>query len=416
MASFTYKGVDRAGNSVSGTVEAADRSLAISVLTAEGTYPTELMEGAVKVSAPKAEKASASKNRKAPVLGSGRVKSKDILAVTEQLSTALSAGLPLLDALDIIRSQQVKPAMRELLGDLEKAVSSGNSLSGAMAEHSEHFSKLYVSMVRVGETGGILDETISQLATILEREEKIKTSMTNALVYPAIVLTLGIGSVIIMLTAILPKIINALGEEVLLPLPTRMLLWLSDFLIVYGWAVGLAVAGAAWFFYSWKNTEQGKHKWDAFKLRVPVLGSVLTKIAVGRFARTLGSLTGCGITILNALSVVRDIMGNEQLGGEIDEVASKVSMGESLGEPLAASGHFPPLLVQLVSLGEQTGKLDEVLLNAARTFDSEADAAITRFMAVFPALIILLLALIIFFIIAGTLLPIVTIDFGGLGV
>ena len=167
-----------------------------------------------------------------------------------------------------------------------------------------------------------------------------------------------------------------------------------------------------YYLIRWTRAE-GRVKWDAFKLRIPVLGSVLRTIAVGRFARTLGALTKGGVIILEALSVVRDTLGNELLGREIDAVAEKVRRGESLAEPLGESGYFPPLLVQITSIGEQTGKLDELLLNAAETFDAEADSAINRFMAVFPALLILLLAVVIGFIIAATLLPIVVMTVGG---
>ena len=166
------------------------------------------------------------------------------------------------------------------------------------------------------------------------------------------------------------------------------------------------------YFFRWTKTK-GKFQWDSFKLRIPILGSVLRTIAVGRFARTLGALTRGGVTILEALSVVRDTLGNELLGREIDTVAEKVKRGESLAEPLGESGYFPPLLVQITSIGEETGKLDEMLLNAAETFDSEADAALNRFMAIFPALLILLLAIVIGFIIAATLLPIVMMSLSG---
>ncbi len=171
------------------------------------------------------------------------------------------------------------------------------------------------------------------------------------------------------------------------------------------------LVAALLFLRKWLKTS-GKVKWDSFKLKLPILGSVLRGIAVGRFARTLGALTKGGVTILEALSVVRDTLGNELLGREIDKVAEKVKAGASLGGPLGASGHFPPLLVQIVSIGEQTGKLDELLLNAADTFDDEADAAIDRFTAIFPAALILLLALMIGFIIAATLLPIVMMGLG----
>jgi len=204
-----------------------------------------------------------------------------------------------------------------------------------------------------------------------------------------------------------------------MPLPTRILMGLSSFLrvlftSVFGWVVIALIATGLYYLIRWTRSE-GKIKWDAFKLKVPVLGSVLRTIAVGRFARTLGALTKGGVIILEALGVVRDTLGNELLGREIDNVAEEVKRGQSLAEPLGESGFFPPLLVQIVAIGEQTGKLDELLLNAADTFDAEADSAINRFMAIFPAVLILLLALVIGFIIAATLLPIVVMELGGGG-
>jgi len=335
--------------------------------------------------------------------------------MTTQLSTALQAGLPLLNGLELIRQQQHKMGMKEMLGELVQAVSSGQSLSEAMAKHPKIFSPLYLSMVRVGETGGILEKTTAQLAAILNRDEKIKANMKNASAYPIFVMCLGVVSVVIVLTSILPRIIRTIGAgTIALPLPTRILMALSNFAqglfaTVFGWMVIASIVAGLYYLIRWTRS-QGRIKWDAFKLRVPILGSVLRTIAVGRFARTLGALTKGGVIILEALSVVRDTLGNELLGREIDAVAEKVKRGEPLAAPLGESGYFPPLLVQIVSIGEQTGRLDELLLNAAETFDTEADSAINRFMAIFPAVLILLLALVIGFIIAATLLPIVTME------
>jgi general secretion pathway protein F len=179
-----------------------------------------------------------------------------------------------------------------------------------------------------------------------------------------------------------------------------------------GWIVLAGIVVGIYHLLKWAKTT-GRLQCDTFKLRVPILGSVLRSIAVGRFARTLGALTMGGVTILEALGVVRDTLGNELLGREIDTVADKVKKGEPLAEPLESSGYFPPLLVQIVAVGEQTGKLDELLLNAADTFDSEADSAINKFMSIFPAILILMLALVIGFIIAATLLPIIAMEMGG---
>jgi type II secretory pathway component PulF len=413
---FSYKAVEQGGGNVTGMIEASDRRSAVAALTDKGQFVTHLAEETRTPSAGDDKKQELSLTGLIP-FGSRRISSKDILAITHQLSTALRAGLPLLNALEIIRDQQHKQATKNMLDELTKSVSSGQSLSEAMAGHENTFSPLYLSMVRVGETGGMLDETTGQLTTMLSREGQIKANMKNASAYPIFVLCVGLASAVIVITWVLPTILGMIGDAIaVLPLPTRILLAVSTFIkslfmTVYGWVILAGIIVGLHLLRRWIKSE-GRIKWDAFKLKIPVLGSVLRTIAVGRFARTLGALTKGGVTILEALSVVRDTLGNELLGREIDTVAEEVKRGESLAGPLGGSGYFPPLLVQIVSIGEQTGKLDELLLNAADTFDSEADAAINRFMAIFPAVLILLLALVVGFIIAATLLPIVVMQFG----
>ena len=411
MGQFSYKAVDRGGIHITGDVEAPDRRSAVSILMERGQFVIDMKEDGQLAAGPAA--ATMAKVAPAMTLGGGRVTGKDILAMTNQLSTALRAGLPLLNAIEIIRDQQHKASMRQVLDELAHAVSSGQSLSEAMSHLPEVFTPLYISMVRVGETGGILEKTTSQLTSILARDEKVKTSMKNASAYPIFVLALGLISAIIVVTWVLPQVMDSIsGDFGLMPLPTRILMAAGAFLKGYGWLLAIAVVGGGYYLRVWCKG-RGHLQWDTFKLRIPVLGAVLRTIAVGRFARTLGALTEGGVTILEALGVVRDTLGNEVLGREIDEVAEKVKAGASLAEPLSTSGDFPPLLVQIVSVGEQTGKLDELLLNAADTFDGEADAAIAKFVAVFPAVLIFLLAIVIGFIIAATLLPILMMGLGG---
>jgi len=430
LGQYSYKAVSQSGEHSTGTIEAADRRSAVAGLAERGQFVIELAEEAQAASVRAAKEVTLEPAKplglgkrlaalRVPIrFGSRRITSKDILAMTSQLSTALRAGLPLLNGLEIIRDQQHKIAMRELLSELAKLVSSGQSLSEAMAGHEEIFSPLYLSMIRVGETGGILEQTATQLAEILDRDEKVKTSMRNASAYPIFVLSLALISVIVILTWILPRILDTIsGGIAMLPWPTRLLMAISGFTkavvtTFYGWLFIAAIITGLYYLRRWTRSA-GRVKWDAFKLRLPVLGSVLRTIAVGRFARTLGALTKGGVTILEALGVVRDTLGNELLARQIDAVAEKVKSGASLAGPLDTSGYFPPLLVQIVSIGEQTGRLDELLLNAADTFDSEADAAITRFMAIFPAVLILFVALVIGFIIAATLLPIIVMELGG---
>jgi type II secretory pathway component PulF len=412
VGQYSYKAVDQSGERVAGVVEAGDRRSAVAALAGRGHLVTELLE--------KGQHHDAGQSTASTVvlpdlrsLIRRRASSKDIMAVTTQLSTAVRAGLPLLNCLDLIRKQQHKPAMRQIFDDLVRSVNAGKALSEAMSEHKEVFSPLYLSMIRVGETGGILEQTSAQLAMILAREEKVKTNMKNAAAYPIFVLTIGLISATIIVTVILPKILANIDVAVVaLPLPTRILLGVSGFIralftSVTGWAVLLMIVAGLIAFRRWTKTG-GRFAWDSFRLKVPVLGSVLRTTAVGRFARTLGALTKGGVTILEALGVVRDTLGNEVLARQVDHVAEEVKRGESLAHPLEASGDFPPLLVQIVAVGEQTGKLDELLLNAAETFDTDADAAINRFMAIFPAVLILMLALVVGFIIAAALLPIIS--------
>ena len=412
MSQFSYKAINQAGEHVTGTIEAIDRRNAVANLGNKDQFVTELTEEAASLITEGTEKTALELGRFLR-FRPRRISSKDILAVTSQLSAALRAGLPLLGALEIIHKQQHKPAMKEMFEKIARSVSSGQSLSDAMAYHKKVFSPLYLSMIRVGETGGILEKTMTQLTAILARDEKIKTNMRNASAYPIFVLSVGLISVAIIITSILPKILATIsGDLAVLPLPTRMLLALSDFLKGWGVLLLIAITAGLYYFRRWAKTD-GAIKWDAFKLKIPILGSVLQTIAVGRFTQTLGALTKGGVTILEALSVVRDTLGNELLGSEIDGVAEKVKTGTSLAGSLSESRHFPPLLIQIVSIGEQTGRLDELLLGAGETFDEQADSAINRFMAIFPAVLILLLALVIGFIIAATLLPIVMMQLSG---
>lgn len=414
MGRFTYKAVNQGGGHVTGTIDAADRRSAVTGLAQSGQFVVELTEDAHKQQTDEA---------KSPLdltrllnIGTGGATKRDILAMTSQLSTALRAGLPLLNGIEIIRDQQHKAGMRQLLDRIAGSVSSGQSLSEAMGEHKKVFSPLYLSMIRVGETGGILEQTTAQLAGLLDRDEKIKTSMRNASAYPIFVLSLGLVSVIVIITWILPRILNAMvGGFDVLPWPTRVLIGLSGLVRNWGIFAAIVLVAVVYWFRRWTRSG-GRYAWDSFKLKIPVLGTVLRTIAVGRFARTLGALTKGGVTILESLGVVRDTLGNELLGREIDNVSERVKAGAPLGEPLGESGYFPPLLVQIVAIGEQTGQLDELLLNAANTFDEEADAAIAKFMAVFPAVLILLVALMVLFIIAATLLPIVMMQLSAGGI
>lgn len=404
MALFEYTGVNSSGQSVQGAVEAVDRKAAIVELSSRGQFASDLIEKEGQATEGNAETFTFDFSR-------SRINDKKVLEMTSQLATALKAGLPILNALEILKSQQKNERMYELLDELSIAVSSGQSMSEAMAKHPDIFSVLYISMVRVGETGGILDKTMQQLVMLMSREVKIRSNLIGALIYPLFILMVGLISMVAILVWVLPKIINTIGmESSMLPLPTKILMGLSHFLLSFGWLVAIGLVLGVYAFVRWKRSPQGQLAWDGFKLKLPLFGNVVSTLSVSRFARTLGSLTASGITILEALKVVRDTLGNEVLAQQIDEVSTKVKTGSNLADPLEESGLFPALLVQIVAMGEQTGCLDELLLDAAETFDEQADTVVSRFMALFPSLLILGLALLIAFIIMATLLPILTMD------
>ena len=411
MAEYLYQGVDSAGVAVSGHVDAVDRRGAIVSLNSRGHFPTFLEQ---KDSAGKDEDVEGSRPIARSGITSGKINGKDILSLTGQLHTALQAGLPIMQCLEVIEKQMTKPVVKKILGQLSRDVSSGDSLSEAMAKHENVFSKLYLAMIRVGETAGILEQTTGQLTDLLKREDKVRSDMKSASAYPLFVLIVGFLSVVILVTMVLPNVIDSIMENTaVLPLPTRMLMGLSDlFASYYSLVIAAALIISGFVFKRWVNGPSGKLLWDTFKLKIPVLGNVLRTIAVGRFARTLGSLSKGGITILDGLGVVRDTMGNEFLARQIDDVTQKVKAGEPLAEPLARSGNFPPLLVQIISVGEQTGKLDLMLLNAAATFDEQADAAIKRFTSILPAVLVMLLAVVVGFIVAATLMAVMSMDLG----
>jgi type II secretory pathway component PulF len=411
LVEFSYKAVNSSGGHITGSVEAVDRKSAVVNLAQKGHFVTEFFESAESEPISDTENVSLDFSQLFK-FGTRKVTGKDILAFTGQLSAALRAGLPMLEALEIICQQQHKVTVRDILNDLIKGVSSGKSLSEAMAQHKNIFSSLYLSMIRVGETGGILDKTTGQLVEILTREEKIKTSMKNASMYPLLVLIVGLVSVVIIITWVLPNIISTISEgAAILPWPTRFLLAAGDFLKAYGFWFMAVLIVLGYLFGKWIKGP-GRIHWDTFKLKIPILGHVLRAIAVGRFAKTLGALTKGGVEILESLKVVHGTLGNSLLESGVDNVIEKVKSGSSLAGPLGESGYFPPLLVQIVSIGEQTGRLDELLLGAGETFDEEADAAITKFMAIFPAILIVLLALVIGFIIMAILLPIMMMGIG----
>ena len=403
MPRFQYKAINRAGQSVQGKIDADSASLARAILAEQGLFVDEVVPGA-----DGRESSLSSSGKRTSRL---RLSGKERTLFISQLATALQARLGLLTALQVLGEQNPRPAIKQLVRELTDTIRSGQSLSYALSQYPAIFSRLHSSMAAVGESSGSLDQIMGQLGQLEETELQTKSEIMTAALYPSFVLALGLISAAVVVSWVLPQILSTLAAEVAtLAWPTRVMIAVSDWLKVYGLPLLCGLLVGFWLFKRWKRTAIGRYLWDSFTLRLPVYGSVIGRWSVSRFARTLGTLCRGGIDILDSLQIVRNTLGNEVLAREIDQITSQVRAGKSLAASLRQSGRFPPLLVQVVSVGEETGRLAEQLLGVADAFERETQVAIKRFMAIFPAFLILLLALVIGFIVAATLLPIIQIE------
>ncbi len=408
MPHFAYKAVTHAGDDIAGELEAIDRTAALRELLARGVSVIEI---------------GATSHRLAPLFRMGtaqfsaRVRPRQLSVLTRQLATSLEAGLPLMTALDVVGRELEQASLRQVLSDLASRVQQGISLSEALSAHPTVFEPMYVRLVRVGETGGMLDTVLAQLADMLERRTELQERVKTAAIYPALVLLLGIASVTIIVVFIVPRIIASLDvEHFLLPWPTRVLMGMSDLVAAYWWLLlGLALtAGIGWRQLILRGP--GRPWWDQLKLRVPILGRLIRQLESARFARNLGLLAHGGISITEALAVVCDTIQNATIRGAVHHLAESIQSGEPLATPLHRTGLFPPLLVQMVRVGESTGRLDEMLLRSAAVHESQAKVTLERLVSMLPVLLILALACVIGFIVAGLVLAIVEFQTTGVGV
>ncbi len=410
MPRFAYKALTLDGEHTAGELDAPDRTAALRELATRGTCVTALNERDGRLGL-RLGLGSATES----VFG-GRVRPKQLGALTRQLSVALEAGLPLITALSVIGQQLDHTPSRELLADLSRRVQQGASLSEALGEYPRVFSPLYVRLVRVAETSGALDTVLRQLADMLEEQTALRERVKTASIYPAILLVLGLASVAIIVTFIVPRIIETLDSDTfLLPWPTRVLMSMSDLVVAYWW---LLLGGIAAVVIGWRQgvlRGPGRPWWDATKLKVPILGKLIREMETARFARNLGIMTHSGVTITHGLAVVRDTIVNTTMRQAVHRAAESIQAGESIAPPLARSGLFPPLLVQMVRVGENTGRLDEMLLRAADIHETDAKVTLDRLVNVLPVAMILLLACVIGFIVAGLVLAIVEFQATGIG-
>jgi len=402
MAQFQYRAADAEGKVVEGTIEAAESALVVSRLQDRGLIPIRVVQAGA--AAPRV-----GGRLRMPVMQrkAGR---RELVLLTQELAALLGAGLPLDRCLGTMSDLADNADVKRIVGDVLQAVRGGKQLADAMAEHPL-FPPLYVNMVRAGEVGGFLDASLQRLAEYLDSSEELRSDVVGALVYPAFLMgTLGL-SMVFMLVFVLPRFSSLFAEAgAALPLPTRLVLGLSAGLRSYWWVAAL-IAIVCWLAARRSlATPAGRLQWDQTKLRLPAVGIILRKMGVARLARTLGTLLHSGVPMVQALTIVREVAGNAILARALDDVEVGVREGAGLANPLARSGVAPQLAIQMISVGEETGRLDEMLLKVADHYDRDVRTQITRFTRLLEPVMILVMALLVGFVVIAMLLGIFSVN------
>jgi len=339
-------------------------------------------------------------------IGTG-VKTRDIVIFTRQFATMINAGLPLVQSLDIMAEQTENDKLKSTIRDVLYDVESGNTLADALDRHPKIFTKLYVNMVAAGETGGILDVILLRLATFLEKNDALTRKIKGAMIYPAVIFGVAGAAVLILLIFVIPTFQNMFASAgVPLPLPTQFVISMSQFLQDYWWALIAGIIATVVLIRAWYKTDQGELLIDKLLLHIPILGDLQRKSAVARFTRTLGTMVSSGVSILEGLEITAKTAGNRVIHDAVMGSRASIAGGETISGPLKESGVFPPMVVQMINVGEQTGGLDEMLTKIADFYDEEVDAAVSALLSAMEPLMIVVLGVVVGGMIVAMYLPI----------
>lgn len=421
MPKFNYVAMDQHGKETKGTLEVASQNEAIGRVKEMGLFPTKIVElDKAKEKPAKAEKAGKPKakgkkgggvniNINIPGL-SGRVKTKVLTTFTRQLATLVDAGLPLLRGLRVLEKQEKNPTLKNIIGELALSIEGGSTFSEGLAQHPKVFNRLFVNMVKAGELGGVLEVVLTRLSEFMEKAQKIKGKVIAAMFYPCAVLVVATAILMILMVKVIPSfksVFEGMLEGRSLPAFTRLVLGIStmvkdNILMTLG-----IVAVFVVIFMLFKRTKFGRHVWDKFKLKMPVIGPVVSKVAISRFTRTLGTLVSSGVPILQALTIVKETAGNVIVSNAVASVHESVKEGETITAPLEASGIFPPMVISMVDVGEQTGALPEMLLKIADNYDDEVDNAVAAMTSLLEPIMIVFLAVIVGSIVIAMFMPLI---------
>lgn len=375
MPVYEYKAMDAAGKDSKGTIEASNEKLASTRLREMGLRPyaiTEKKEGGGGI----------------PFLQRG-ISTEEITILTRQMATLLDAGLPLLRALNILQEQAENAKLKELLVTLSSDIQGGSSFSDALSKHKKQFPPLYVSMVKAGEIGGVLEKVLERLAEFAEKESELRTKIKGAMTYPAVMAIVAVSVVTFLMVKIIPtftSMFTSLGVE--LPLPTVICITISDFLVGYWWLCLIGLVGFVVFIKFYDKPGRGRLQMDRLRLKLPVFGDLILKVAISRFTRTLATLVASGVPILQSIKIVKETIGNEVLANVMDDVSQSISQGETISKPLHRSKVFPLMVTHMIAVGEETGAMDSMLTKIADNYDMIVDETVSALSSLIEPLMV----------------------------
>lgn len=401
METFSYEASTKEGNVVAGTIEADNEKLAVDRLQDMGFFP-------LKISKADQENDIISTVR---AFFKNKIRESDTMNFSYQLSVLLQASFPLDRSLAILAELTEKKDMQEIIKELLSNVRGGKSFSDALSKFPAVFPPFYINMIRAGETGGFLEDTISRLTSYLESSQSIKNDVRSALIYPTLLGIVGGSAVIVLLMFVVPKftkIFSDMGQS--LPLPTQILLFVSNAIKDYWWLIACFLFGGIIYLRHYLKTPSGRQYWDNLKFKLPLFGKLYREVSVSRFARTFGTLLQSGVPILNALNSVEGVLASDKIAGAISSIKDAVKKGKKISSTLKESSIFPPIAIHMITVGEETGKLDEMLFKIADRFDFEARTTIKRALSLLEPAMILLMGLIVGFIVVAMLMAIISLN------
>ena len=398
MAVYEYKGLDGAGRITKGIIDADSPRLARVKLRRSGIFPTDIMTD-------RHAKKSVAQGVSIGELFR-RIRSQDISIMTRQMATLVGAGLPIVEALNALIDQTENVRLKKVITQVREGVNEGSSLSDAMSRFPKVFSELYVNMINAGESSGALDIVLKRLADFMESQVMLKNKVVSALSYPLILVLVGIAVLSFLLVYVVPKVVRIFDElQQALPIPTIVLISVTDFLGDYWWALLIVIGGILLALRQYAATESGHRNYDRLILKLPITGKLLRIIVTTRFARTLAILLNSGIPLLRSMDIARAVVNNVVISGAIESAKEGVREGESIAEPLRRSEVFPSMVTHMIAVGEKTGELEGMLFKVSEAYDNEVETTISRITSLLGPLVILVLGAIVLFIVLAILLP-----------